>query len=129
MKILIIGDQKGSREGLASLFEYEGYGVAIAGDIMEAREILGQTLFDLVITDLEMSDHVGLELVNFIRFTHPASCIVMLTADATDQDLSQKEASQASVFLEKPINPSRLLQMVEKFKKKKLNDRPYEVVC
>ncbi len=128
MRILIVGDKEGSREGLASLLQDEGYGVEVAGNIIEAWEKLRETLFDLIITDLEMSDQMGIELVDLIKFTHPASSIVMLTAYETDQNFLQEDARGLSVFLEKPIDPSGFLRMLERLKKKRWSNRANKVV-
>ena len=117
MRILIIGDKEGSREGLAFLLKNEGYGIEVARDAIEAKRKLGQAHFDLIVSDLEVNDQIGIELSDDIEFTNSASLIIVLTECARTQKLLQRNTREIKVFLEKPIDPSELLQVVKKFKK------------
>src|SRR5262245_50123605 len=63
IKILIVDDEHTLREGCASVLQGEGYDVMTSGRGQEALELLRRRPFDIVLTDLYMSQVSGMELM------------------------------------------------------------------
>ena len=60
-KLLIVDDERSLREVLQMVFKKEGYQVSVAGGYQEALQQLRSGVFDLVISDIKMSDGSGIE--------------------------------------------------------------------
>ncbi len=67
-KVLIVEDSTASREFIASTIEQiDGAEVVCAGSGFDALKLLPRFRFDLIITDINMPDINGLELINFVK--------------------------------------------------------------
>src|SRR5438552_5397582 len=63
IKILIVDDEHTLREGCASVLQGEGYDVTTSGRGQEALELLRRRPFDIVLSDLYMSQVNGTDLM------------------------------------------------------------------
>ncbi len=71
LSILIVDDEKPSREGLRSALE-ENYDIYVAEDSKSALELLRAEKFDVVLTDLRMPGDDGLKLIQQAKaMPHP----------------------------------------------------------
>ena len=67
-KILVVEDSSSMRSLIASTVEeIEGFEAVEAGNGFEALKILPSHRFDLIITDINMPNINGLEVINFVR--------------------------------------------------------------
>ncbi len=112
-KILVVDDNSNERNGLCRLLERAGYDVRSAADGMEALEKIQQNEneFDLLLVDVWMPRMNGLELLSQIPEDSRSKALV-ITGDESPQILLQSLRENAYLFLDKPINPERLLQVV-----------------
>jgi len=83
--ILIVDDQENWRQALRALLEKEGFQISEASHVDEAKNILMQTQFHLVVIDLRLKDKEtynvqGLELLNYVKSQTPNTKTVVLTA-------------------------------------------------
>jgi len=62
-KLLIVDDERNIRRSLTTFFESLGHVVRAAENGTEAISLLGETQFDLVLTDYKMAEVSGLELL------------------------------------------------------------------
>ncbi len=88
--------------------------VAISGEV--ALRVLGSTPVDLVLLDAVMPAMDGYEVCRRIR-ANPATAaipVVFLTAQSTPEDAARAVVAGASGHLVKPVEPARLLAMVER---------------
>lgn len=110
-KAIIADDELNLREGLATLIDWESNGFVIAGlagDGVEALELIERQKPDLVITDIKMPRMNGLELCKALRQRGNDVKIVVLSGY---NDFSYaKEAIEYAVkdYLLKPVDPSDL---------------------
>ena len=89
--------------------------VTRAADGKQAKEILQQKNFDLVITDIHMPFHSGLEIVTFIRQTLKLSTpIIMLSAEGLENTVLQAFEVGANDFITKPFSPAELAIRVKR---------------
>ncbi len=65
--ILIVDDEKGQREILTMILKTEGYETSEAAGVEEALTLLQKREFDLILTDLKMQGHSGLDLLEQVR--------------------------------------------------------------
>ena len=65
--ILIVDDEKNTREGLRKALESPGYRIFLAASTPEALQIMERERVDLVLTDLRMPGEDGLELMRRAR--------------------------------------------------------------
>src|SRR3954463_2050479 len=119
-KILIVEDSKASREFIASTVEnIDGMEVLTAASGFEALKILPRHRFDLIITDINMPDINGLELINFVKRNpnYKDVPLFVVTTEGRAQDRDKGLALGASEYLIKPFEPNRLEQMVRQYLK------------
>ena len=108
-QILIIDDERNIRRQLSGLLGDEGYGTATAASAAEARERLADGRLDLVLLDVWMPGESGLELLEEIRRTGNAVPVVVMSGQAAIEDAVKATRLGAWDYLEKPLDPTRLL--------------------
>ena len=82
-RILIVDDEQSMQEFLEIFFRREGYDVTVAQDVATGTLCLETEDFDLVISDMQMPDGSGLDLLQVVRDNCPATMTIMITAFAT----------------------------------------------
>ena len=115
-KILAVDDMRSMRELVKSVLEKRGHEVIIQDDGKTALEYAQSNRVDLVITDINMPNMSGLDLIGQLRnLTDYASTpILMLTTEDTDEKKQIARSTGANGWIQKPFNPDRLVNAVEK---------------
>lgn len=112
-KILLIDDDPVVRSLISGILRKRGYEVFLAKNGDEGLNIVKESQPDLVITDYQMPGISGMEVLNQINAFNPKLPVVMLTAHG-DASLTIKSIQTGAFdYLEKPINPKELLQIVK----------------
>jgi two-component system response regulator AtoC len=105
--ILIVDDEKHTREGLRQSLEEE-YDVYAASNIEEALNVLDADRIDLVLTDLRLGGEDGLALIEkILQRARPPICILM-TAYGSIATAVEAMRKGAYDFVTKPINLDEL---------------------
>ncbi|MHB8544008.1 MAG: ATP-binding protein [Leptospirales bacterium] len=116
LSILVADDHPVNRTVLQGLLEKNGHHVHLANDGEEALDILqdDQNHFDLMILDLCMPGLGGLDVLRAHRFIERESPVptIILTANATEEARIESEGAKADCFLTKPLDPSRLFEVI-----------------
>jgi two-component system chemotaxis response regulator CheY len=91
--------------------------VVEAASGFEALRLLPRGPYDLVITDINMPDINGLELVNFIRKSehHRTTPLIIVSTQAGERDRLRGIALGADAFIAKPFDPDQLRDLVVAF--------------
>ncbi|HIF95253.1 MAG TPA: response regulator [Myxococcales bacterium] len=114
--ILIVEDSATMRSLLASSLEELESAVKIveAESGFEALRILPRESFDLIVTDINMPDINGLELVSFIRRNEKYADIplVIVSTEGSDRDREKGLRLGADAYMVKPFDPEMLRQVV-----------------
>src|SRR5205809_2843077 len=101
--ILIVDDEKHTRDGLRRLLEDE-YDTYVAEDIRGAMDVLEREPIDLMITDLRLGGDDGMGLIErALKLPHPPICI-MMTAYGTVDTAVEAMKRGAYDFVTKPLN-------------------------
>ena len=76
----------------------------------DAMRLLPRTRFDLIVTDINMPDVNGLELIHFIRKSeqYRATPLVIISTQATERDVERGKKLGADAFVPKPFTPDLL---------------------
>ena len=88
-KLLIVDDERSIREVLQVVFRKEGHTVAAASGFQEATQQLKNGLFDLVITDIKMTDGSGIDVLREVKSENAETLVIMMTAYATTENAIQ----------------------------------------
>jgi CheY-like chemotaxis protein len=80
-QVLIVDDEPSVRESLGLLLTSVGYDVAMAENGVGALLQLNQTVPDLIVTDLNMPQMSGMELISHVRSWYPSVSIVAMSGD------------------------------------------------
>jgi DNA-binding NtrC family response regulator len=81
--VLIVDDEVEVLDSLRRTLRDEGYRILTAPSAAEALPLLAQGEIDLIVSDIEMPDMSGTELVSFVRRTYPDVVRILLTGDAS----------------------------------------------
>ena len=107
--ILIIDDEPGIRQALASILEDEKYQVFAAEDAIAGMEILDKTKIGLVFLDVLLPKLGGLEALHHIRGSRDAPEVVMISGHANIDMAVRAVKGGAFDFLEKPLSLEKVL--------------------
>ena len=102
--LLVIDDEKNSREGLGANFEMEGYNVKLAENGQQGLEFISKGDIDLVITDLRMPGISGEEVLRKVTTETPGIPVIVLTGHGSIDSAVDAMRNGAYDFLTKPLN-------------------------
>src|SRR6476620_10596877 len=102
-KILVVDDEVSIREFLDIMLKKEGYEVTLAEDGQKAKDILSKKSFDMVISDLQMPNVTGLELLKFVKDNYPDLVFMMITAFGTTETAVEAMKIGAYDYITKPF--------------------------
>jgi len=113
-RILIIDDEESLLEFLSLLFDEEGYQVATAASMTQARARLEESEPDLVLCDILMPDGNGLELLKELRAESPHTAVIMMTAYSSAKTAIEAMKAGAYDYIPKPFDVEELKVMAGK---------------
>ena len=109
MRILVVDDESTIRDSLKDILEGEGFDVELAGDGIQALQILGDHEFDLVLSDIKMPRMDGIELLSHCARHYAHLPIIMISAHGNVQTAVEATKLGAFDFITKPLDLDRLL--------------------
>ena len=116
-KVLVVEDSAAMRSLISSTVEeLSGFETVEAGNGFEALKALPAHRFDLIITDINMPDINGLEIVNFVKnnSTYKNIPMIIVTTEQGDEDRKKGLALGAAEYITKPFDPEKLKTIVKK---------------
>ena len=109
--ILIVDDEKHTRDGLRRLLENE-YDVYVAADIAGAIDVLEREQIDLLLTDLRLGNEDGMTLIDrALKMPHPPICIMMTAYGSVDIAVEAMKRG-AYDFVTKPLNLDKVEMLI-----------------
>ncbi|MBN2380310.1 response regulator [candidate division WOR-3 bacterium] len=125
-RILIIDDAKDLAEVLSITLTQQGFEVKVVSTGSEAIYLCGKETFDLLITDLNMPEMDGIQLIGSVRKIHPHQRIIVMTAHPwqwapwnkrlISRHLEEEVIrSQEIKCLPKPFKKAQLFELIKDF--------------
>jgi len=108
-RVLVVDDEKGIREALQQLLEYEQIEVRTGATGAEALTLYEEFRPHLVFLDVKMQGMDGIETLKRLRELDHQAQIVMISGHGTIQTAVEATQHGAYDFLEKPLDTDRVL--------------------
>jgi DNA-binding response OmpR family regulator len=113
--VLLCEDDPDLARAVAEVLESAGMRVCAVPSVHQAKVAVSQSRYDLALVDLHLADADGLELVSDLRIhdaTRTLPVIVMTAKPRTSADADRLGTLQLADWLQKPIDPRRLLDAI-----------------
>jgi DNA-binding NtrC family response regulator len=125
-KVLIVEDEDHERNGLAELISAWGYQTETACDGVVGLEKILSWDPGIVVSDLKMPRMDGMELLERAAHTRELSFILLTAQGSIDAAVAAMKLG-AYDFIEKPVNPTRLRNILQNATRQRGTDRELEV--
>jgi two-component system chemotaxis response regulator CheY len=119
-RIMVVEDSASTRSFIRSALE-SGHDPALfeiveAASGFDALRMLPRGPYDLVITDINMPDINGLELVQFIRKSdrHRSTALIIISTQSSEKDRARGLLLGADDYLAKPLQADALIATVDR---------------
>ena len=115
--VLIVEASKAIRSRIRIALEEEGgFSTTEANNGFEALRTLPSRAFDLIITDINMPDINGLELISFVKSNEAYKDIplIIVSTEKTEEDKKRGLALGAMGYIVKPFRKEDLIALVRK---------------
>lgn len=103
-KILVVDDESSIRDFLKIMLSKEGYDIVCAEDGVEALSLYKTQSFDMVISDLQMPNMTGLELLKALVQENSSVLFMVITAFGSMETAIEAMKLGAYDYLTKPFN-------------------------
>lgn len=110
--ILVVDDELEIREGLEALLNSEGFQVTLAETAAAGLQKLEERPYDLVLLDVSLPDHNGLDLLREIKQRDPHLAIILITAFGSIDMARAAFKSGAQDYITKPWSNDELISQV-----------------
>jgi chemotaxis protein histidine kinase CheA len=111
-RALVVDDSRAIREAMTSMLGREGWIVDVAEDGGRALQMTRQLRYDLIVTDLEMPELNGFDLIARLREDErfKTTPIVIITSRATPEHRRRAKELEVRALVAKPITRRKLLE-------------------
>ncbi len=107
-KILVIDDEKGIRNTLREILEYEKYEVDDAADGPSALALAEKETYDVILCDIKMPGMDGMEVLDHLLANHDAP-VIMISGHGNIDTAVEAIKKGAYDYIAKPLDLNRLL--------------------
>ncbi len=121
--VLVVDDERSMRDFLRIYLTRAGYDVTTAEDVAAAAEAIGRREFDVIITDLQMPDGTGLEVLALAQSRSRATPVIVVTAYATPETAIAALKRGAYDYLTKPFKVDEIAVVIERALEKRQLER------
>jgi two-component system chemotaxis response regulator CheY len=115
-RLLVVEDSPTMRDWIATVLEdlEPAVKIDLAASGFEALRLLPRQHYDLIVTDINMPDIHGLELISFVRSDarHMGTPLVIVSTESSEEDRRRGLALGANAYLVKPFAAPDLLRVV-----------------
>jgi len=114
--ILVVDDSSSMRQMIIFTLNDLGHDIIEAEDGVDAMTKINSSKFDLVLTDLNMPNMNGIELITNVRQNpqNRAVPILMLTTESAQDKKEAGKSAGATGWIVKPFQPEKLIAVVNK---------------
>jgi signal transduction histidine kinase len=111
-KVLVVDDEESVVVTIKAILQLDGYDVATTTTCAQARAMVHDVEYDLVLTDLRLEDGDGLDVLKAVRERYPETVTIMLTGYASLESAIQALRAGAYDYLVKPSEVEELRSTV-----------------
>ncbi|HSO43922.1 MAG TPA: sigma-54 dependent transcriptional regulator, partial [Rhodoferax sp.] len=111
-RILVVDDEPDLRTLYELTLLREGYQVDTAGDLQQARKLLAEHGFDVLITDMRLPDGVGLSLITELKAAQRSERCVVITAYGSAENAVEALKGGAFDYLTKPVDLKQFRRVI-----------------
>ncbi len=129
IEILVVDDDKATRQWLYSVLDAEGYACHVARNTQEAEDLLHCTEVQLALVDIYLGEANGVEFLRRIKAICPDCDCVMMTAHASVETMAQSVKDGAVEYLGKPLRIDDLLGLVRRLESRRQSRSNGEAVA
>jgi DNA-binding NtrC family response regulator len=112
IQVLIIDDDRSVAAALKTVMEDAGYEAVVAINAHRGIEQTRLRRFDLIISDVQLPDMSGLDVLTILRKEDRKTPVIIITAHITPEIITEAMARGAFQVLPKPFLPSEILDLV-----------------
>jgi len=111
---MVVDDAKVMREMISTILIAEGHEIFTADDGDTGLDLARSQPFDIILSDINMPKMTGISMVSKIRRVegYEETPIIMLTTESSDYKKDKAKKKGANGWLQKPIDPKRLVKAV-----------------
>lgn len=113
IRVLVVDDEVNLRFAIERGLRKAGHHADSASTVRQAIERLRSQPYDTVVTDLRMPGGDGLELIQWLGSYSPSTKILVVSGYITDEFRAEYESSPSIGMLEKPVELTKLIELVE----------------
>jgi DNA-binding NtrC family response regulator len=113
-RILLVEDDDAVRSTVTTCLECEGYPVDAASSTTEAMDRLAGATYPIVISDIYIDQHTGLDVLKAARGRDPECAVILMTARGTMETVMEATRGGAFDYIAKPFEIDRLLDAVQR---------------
>lgn len=115
-KIMIVDDSNAIRQSVSFILKENGFETAEAVDGQDGLQKLKDQKFDLIITDVNMPNMDGIEMVKELRATetHKFTPILVLTTESQASIMQEGKSAGATGWIVKPFSNEKLIATINK---------------
>jgi DNA-binding NtrC family response regulator len=113
-RVLVIDDEHLMRKLVRGILIKEGYSVATASGPQDALQKLGNSRFDIAITDLRMPEVDGFTFITELRQLHPDTGLIVMTGFGDAGTADEVRRRGADEYITKPFNEREIQVIVER---------------
>jgi DNA-binding NtrC family response regulator len=110
--VLTVDDEAVVCESIRRVLTEEGYNVTVATTASVGLDIIRKQHIDLLLLDIRMPDMDGIDFLRETRAVSPETEVIMVTGYATIDTAVEAVKLGATDYLQKPVNPARLVVAV-----------------
>jgi DNA-binding NtrC family response regulator len=113
-RILVVDDETSITGALEIILGEQGHTVKTAQTVAAATDLLRDSPFDLVYTDLRLPQSSGMDLLTYIKAERLDTEVVLMTAHGSLDITIEAIKQGAYYYLEKPFTPEQALMLTER---------------
>lgn len=114
VRVLLVDNDTDHADAMAESLTRIGHECSIAHSGPEAKQLIAQNNYDIVVSDLVMNDIDGMQVLRIARESLPDSEVILVTGHASIPKAVEAMREGAFNFLEKPISPKTLQAVATK---------------
>lgn len=115
VRIVVVDDSALSIALISDMLEQNGYEVVgSAGGLEEVKEVITETMPDLVTMDMTMPGTDGLECTRAVHAINRDIRVIVVSSMMDDEIISQAKRNRVSGYIQKPVDEGDLIAMIER---------------